>query len=76
MRTRRSPRNQERLWRLLSAPTQVPTVQTAEVPRCWGCANYPRGGRARGICSLHGHMVNGRTENLTCFRTRDQLEAD
>lgn len=68
MRTRRSPRNQERLWRILTPP--VPPVVATSSVRCWDCLDYPPGGRGRGHCTLGGMMVNGRTENRPCFRAR------
>lgn len=69
MRSRRSPRNQERLWRALTPPApKIPAV--ASTPRCWDCANYPKGGRARGSCTLRGEMVQGQSENRPCFRER------
>lgn len=69
MRTRRSPRNQERLYRLLF--TADPTPQPVEhVPRCWDCRYYPPAGRSRGTCTLRGERVYGRTEHEECFCPR------
>lgn len=55
MRTRRSPRNQERLFRALFEPEKEPVARTY----CFDCASYPAGGRSRGRCTLIGTMVNG-----------------
>lgn len=72
MKTRRSPRNQERLWRELgrqgtpTVPTPLPDPRRA----CWDCANYPKGGRSRGHCTLFGIKVSGETENKECFVPR------
>lgn len=72
MRTRKSPRNQEILWRELAkqgAPTTpLPVLNSPN--RCWDCVSYPKGGRARGECVLIGQMVNGRSENRPCFKGR------
>ena len=63
MRTRTSPRNQERLWRALCGP--LPTTPEARVePRCFTCRNYPRHGRSRGHCTLHGEIVSGMTKRV------------
>lgn len=68
MRTRRSWRNQDRLWRELGGPK--PEVKVVEViPRCWDCANYPKGGRSRGACTLIGEMVRGASQK-PCFLLR------
>lgn len=75
MRTRRSPRNQEILFRQLFAPARTspgtaaaPSVE--HVPRCWDCRHYPKGGRNRGKCALRGEHVNGRSERQACFAAR------
>jgi len=69
VRTRRSPRNQDRLWRALGREGAAPPVVPVEpTPRCWDCASYPKGGRGRGKCSLVGEVVNGRTADRPCFR--------
>lgn len=68
MNTRRSPRNQERLWRELGGRNPQPApIKTI---RCWDCASYPKGGRVRGRCALKGQKVNGATMNMPCFRAR------
>ncbi len=69
MRTRHSPRNQDRLWKSLGGPVTkvVPVVQA---PCCFDCLDYPKGGRSRGECVLQGLIVNGRTENKPCFKRR------
>ena len=65
MRTRRSVANQERLF---TALFKGPYARRAavETPCCWNCLNYPRTGRARGACSLHGFMVRGQDQRA-CF---------
>lgn len=71
MRTRRSPRNQEILWRALSRQGAAPPAEPLTPRRaCWDCVNYPKGGRSRGHCTLLGLMVSGEAENKECFRPR------
>ncbi len=65
MRTRRSPRNQERLWRELGEQGKAKPVAAK---CCWNCANYP-GGRARGYCKSFGGYVRG-GEIRPCFVQR------
>lgn len=69
MRTRRSPRNQDRLWRYLTpeAPAKEPLPPSP--PRCWDCRHYPKGGRDRGTCALSGLKVAGRSQK-ECFTPR------
>jgi NADH:ubiquinone oxidoreductase subunit B-like Fe-S oxidoreductase len=74
MRTRRSPRNQEILWRALGGQKSAP-APVVSVPRCWDCANYPKHGRARGTCAVTGTMVNGAAENRDCFKARRMVAA-
>lgn len=73
MRTRRSPRNQQALWKALTPPVDKPTQDPTPPPvnRCWDCVSYPKGGRSRGDCTLLGVMVCGQTANRPCFRHRD-----
>jgi hypothetical protein len=69
MRTRRSWKNQDRLWKALGG--QLPIIQpVAPTPRCFDCASYPPAGRSTGHCALHGVMVRGNTENRPCFMPR------
>jgi hypothetical protein len=69
MRTRRSPRNQDILFKaLFPRPEALPP--TARTPRCFDCANYPRGGRSRGHCNLKGETVAGISEDRPCFAPR------
>lgn len=75
MRTRRSPRNQEILWRALGGQNQTPVVPVVFVTRCFDCAKYPKHGRRRGTCALIGAMVSGMTENRDCFKARPKVAA-
>jgi hypothetical protein len=71
MRTRRSWRNQERLFKALTPPVDKSTVpELPEVERCWDCVCYPKGGRARGMCSFKVEFVEGITANKACFVKR------
>jgi len=70
MRTRRSPRNQERLWSALGGPPAPQPPPPSSSRRCWNCANYPKGGRSRGHCTLLGVMVQGAASDRECFRGR------
>jgi len=73
MRTRRSWRNQDRLWKLLTPP--APPKQHLESPnRCCDCRHYPKGGRSRGTCSLHSEKVYGLSER-NCFESRPPTAA-
>ena len=71
MRTRRSPRNQDRLWKALGGPVAT-VVQVPQTPCCFDCVCYPKGGRSRGECTLIGEMVNGRSLDRPCFRRREE----
>jgi hypothetical protein len=73
MNTRRSPRNQERLWCALTPPA-APVVSVPAPRRCFDCVNYPRGGRSRGHCTLRGVMVAGRTVEPPCWQGRAAAE--
>lgn len=65
MRTRRSWRNQDRLWKALGGPLPA-TPAVMAPPVCGNCANFS-GLRNRGNCSLHGIKVN-RLSLRECFR--------
>ena len=82
MKTRRSPRNQARLYKYLFEPPDynfdpsAPTLAAVKCevlitpvvsPVCFNCVNYPKSGRARGHCTLHGVRVNGRSVK-ECYR--------
>ena len=71
MRTRTSPRNQERLFRELFQPPSIQPLPPSI--RCWDCVSYPAGGRARGECILAGVIVCGITAGRECFRPRRKL---
>lgn len=66
VRTRRSPRNQEILWRALGGPT------TNAGPRCADCVNFGPVGYARGTCTLLGEPVD-HTSQRACFIFRVAL---
>ncbi len=70
MRTRRSVRNQEILFKALfkSQPEAHPELVPAKT--CFGCANYPKGGRDYQHCTLHGVRVRGATTDRECYRKR------
>jgi hypothetical protein len=69
MRTRRSWRNQDRLWRALGGESE-PMRPVVTVPRCWDCVSYPQNGRVRGGCTLRGVIMRGQTKNKPCFTGR------
>jgi hypothetical protein len=70
MRTRRSPKNQEKLFReLFKPPSERPEEGPAQ-PMCFNCANYPRGGRSGCKCRLTGTRMNGTETRPECFRPR------
>lgn len=68
MRTRRSWRNQDILFKALTPPVE-PASPAPKVDRCWDCARYPKGGRERGVCSFKG-LVAGRMAGMGCFKAR------
>lgn len=58
MRTRRSPRNQEILFKALFKPKDVvcePVVSKV----CFNCRHYPKQGRSHGMCGLNGTKTSG-----------------
>lgn len=67
MRTRRSPRNQQILWRALTPPAPPAPEPPPKVQRCFECAHYPKGGRSHGRCALLNRTANGLTPDLACF---------
>lgn len=69
MRTRRSPKNQERLWRALGGPPE-PEPEPVIQATCYGCEAYPPGGRGRGHCAMTGTMVRGSNVGRPCFDAR------
>jgi hypothetical protein len=58
MRTRRSVRNQDRLYRALGGKQEKPAPLPPK-KNCWTCASFPPHGRKRGQCALKGEMVRG-----------------
>ena len=72
MRTRRSWRNQERLWRILGQPAVTRAVPKPAPPsrRCFDCRHYPQVGRSRGHCALLGAIVNGVSRDRACWVPR------
>ena len=73
MKTRTSPRNQERLFRYLfcTDPKPQPTPEQEQTHCCSNCASYPRGGRMYAICRGYrkGERVAGSTID-SCFAPR------
>lgn len=70
MRTRRSARNQTRLWRALGGPAE-PARPPIVTMCCWNCRNYPAGGRMRGACAVTGKTVLGESVR-GCWRERER----
>lgn len=69
MRTRRSPRNQEILWRALTPP--APEIAApAQSHRCGRCRYYSAPGRSRSRCKVSMTIVDARRENEPCFEVR------
>lgn len=68
MRTRRSPRNQERLWRALGKQGEQPQERPPTVRRCFDCVSYGGSARNRNECTLIGRIVNGATTGRECFK--------
>ena len=69
MKTRRSPRNQEILWRALSGKPE-PITKAPLLPLCAYCVNFfSNHGRSRGECTLRGTIVNC-TSKQPCFVAR------
>lgn len=66
MRTRRSPRNQQRLWKALTPPPG----DSSHNHTCGDCVCFPKGW-ARGQCTLREMDVYARTEDMKCFQHRD-----
>lgn len=60
MRTRRSWRNQERLFRALFKPADVPRPEPAKLlPACFHCAHYTVPARSRSTCRVKNRVVGG-----------------
>lgn len=70
MKTRRSVRNQNILFRELFKPAEK-GIESVEIKCCFNCVNYPRDGRGRARCTLTGGMVRGGSKNRICFRMAD-----
>lgn len=66
MKTRRSYRNQDRLFKELFQPKEAP-VLTVRSRRCFDCVSYPTHRRNRGYCPTANKVVSGLGENLPCF---------
>jgi hypothetical protein len=73
MRTRRSVRNQNILFKALFEPKKD-AVAPAVTVYCFNCVSYPRHGRRRGECALGGMIINGSTRNRSCFQSRLEVE--
>ena len=61
MRTRRSPRNQERLFRAIGK-------ELATAQRCETCVSYMPYDRGKGECILLGVFKRGSNEQRSCWR--------
>jgi hypothetical protein len=66
VKTRRSVRNQNILFKALFAPKNEP-VNPVEIKCCFKCISYPKQGRGRGECTLGGMIVLGKTMDRECF---------
>lgn len=69
MRTRRSPRNQDRLFRELFEPKPAPRPVKAELAICRNCIHFPANRRHNGTCNLKGFLVASTTQK-DCFQSR------
>jgi hypothetical protein len=70
MRTRRSPRNQEILFRsLFKSPEKIKAGIPVQI-MCVYCLNFPNNGRMSGECTLIGERVSGWNKNRECFMER------
>jgi len=61
MRTRRSPRNQEILFKALFChPEEHPKPHPSDIKKmCFNCKHFANNGRARAKCKLSGVIVVG-----------------
>lgn len=70
MRTRRSPRNQDRLFADLFRPSAEPQPpRPPPASHCWDCRHYPKGGRDSAKCRLTGKRTGGHEER-NCYEMR------
>ena len=75
MRTRRSPRNQDRLWRALGKDLADKAKGAAapknSAPRhlCFNCVSYDSQ-RMSAECALRGQIVLGTAEGRQCWSAR------
>lgn len=69
MRTRRSPKNQDRLFRELFAPKPTPRPVKAELAICGNCIHFPVNRRHDGTCGHRGVLVAATTRK-DCFQSR------
>jgi len=70
MRTRKSPRNQEILFRALFRPPLERREEGPARPTCFECTQYPKGGRSGCKCKLTGRRMHGTECKPECFRAR------
>ena len=70
MRTRRSPRNQELLFKALFKAPDSP-ITPATTHYCGDCVSFPNW-RMRGECTLMGKIVNSANRDRECFKLRSQ----
>ncbi len=71
MRTRRSWRNQERIFKYLFEPEKPTPLEPSK--RCWDCFYYPKGGRNTGTCKHLNMKVRGEILDQSCFKSRVTL---
>lgn len=69
MNTRRSWKNQERLFKALFKSTAAASVRPV-VQCCFNCLHYPQGGRNRATCRLSGETISGVTQDKACFQSQ------
>ena len=74
MRTRTSPRNQERLWKTLGGKAEKPEPAPPSAC-CFNCAFYgSRNGRDRAKCAKTGAVVYGITKGEPCYTGEDKVK--
>jgi len=73
MRTRRSWRNQDRLYKALQGVIAENLGATKPISNCcWDCVSFANAGRIRGTCSMIGAYVRGDNVDRPCFMARKE----